>query len=57
MSHGTHRRRDRAGARHDGRVANLTLDDGPYSVITWEMRQKMAERFAGIDADPSWRWW
>jgi 2-oxoglutaroyl-CoA hydrolase len=38
---------------HDGRVANLTLDHGPYSVITWEMRQKMAERFADIDADPS----
>jgi 2-oxoglutaroyl-CoA hydrolase len=37
---------------HDGRVANLTLDHGPYTVITWEMRQRMAERFAEIDADP-----
>ncbi|HEY4466057.1 MAG TPA: enoyl-CoA hydratase/isomerase family protein [Streptosporangiaceae bacterium] len=37
---------------HDGRVANLTLDNGPYTVITWEMRQRMAERFAEIDADP-----
>jgi 2-oxoglutaroyl-CoA hydrolase len=36
---------------HDGRVANLTLENGPYSVITWEMRQRMAERFAEIDAD------
>lgn len=37
---------------HDGRVANLTLGNGPYTVITWEMRQRMAERFAEIDADP-----
>jgi 2-oxoglutaroyl-CoA hydrolase len=36
---------------HDGRVANLTLENGPYTVITWEMRQRMAERFAEIDAD------
>jgi 2-oxoglutaroyl-CoA hydrolase len=36
---------------HEGRVANLTLDNGPYTVITWEMRQRMAERFAEIDAD------
>jgi 2-oxoglutaroyl-CoA hydrolase len=37
---------------HDGQVAYLTLRNGPYTVITWEMRQVMAERFAEIDADP-----
>jgi 2-oxoglutaroyl-CoA hydrolase len=36
---------------HEGRVANLTLENGPHTVITWEMRQRMAERFAEIDAD------
>ena len=36
---------------HEGRVAHLTLENGPYTVITWEMRQRMAERFAEIDAD------
>lgn len=36
---------------HEGRVANLTLDHGRFNVITWEMRQVMAERFAEIDAD------
>jgi 2-oxoglutaroyl-CoA hydrolase len=36
---------------HGGRVANLTLDNGPYTIITWEMRQRIAERFAEIDAD------
>lgn len=35
----------------DGQVAAITLSNGPYTVITWEMRQKMAERFAEIDAD------
>ncbi len=35
----------------DGRVATLTLSHGDYTVITWEMRQRMAERFAEIDAD------
>ena len=38
---------------YDGRVAVLTLDHGRYNVITWEMRQVMAERFAEIDADPT----
>ena len=38
---------------HDGRVAELVLAHGPYTVITWEMRQLMAERFAEIDADPA----
>ena len=36
---------------HEGRVANLTLDHGKYTVITWAMRQQMAERFAEIDAN------
>ncbi len=36
-------------------VATLTLSNGPYTVITWEMRQKMAERFAEIDADEAVR--
>ncbi len=36
---------------YDGKVAVLTLDHGRYTVITWEMRQIMAERFAEIDAD------
>lgn len=36
---------------HDGHVAYLTLVNGPMSIVTWEMRQLMAERFAGIDAD------
>ena len=35
----------------EGAVATLTLSNGPYTVITWEMRQRMAERFAEIDAD------
>lgn len=38
---------------HDGRVAVLTLDHGRYNIITWEMRQVMAQRFAEIDADPT----
>lgn len=36
---------------HNGRVAYLTLSNGPYTVITWEMRALVAERFAAIDAD------
>jgi 2-oxoglutaroyl-CoA hydrolase len=36
---------------HDGRVAYLTLSHGKYTVITWEMRQLVAERFAEIDRD------
>ena len=40
---------------HDGRVAYLTLSHGRYTVITWEMRQLMADRFAEIDADPDVR--
>jgi 2-oxoglutaroyl-CoA hydrolase len=37
---------------NDGRVANLTLSHGKYTVVTWQMRQLVAERFAEIDADP-----
>jgi 2-oxoglutaroyl-CoA hydrolase len=40
---------------HDGRVAYLTLSNGPYTVVTWEMRQLVAERFAVLDADPDVR--
>jgi 2-oxoglutaroyl-CoA hydrolase len=40
---------------HDGRVANLTLAHGRYTIITWEMRQLMQERFVEIDRDPEIR--
>jgi len=40
---------------HDGRVAYLTLSHGRYTVITWEMRQRVAEVFAEIDRDPDVR--
>lgn len=40
---------------HDGRVAYLTLSHGKYTVITWEMRRRVAEVFAEIDADPDVR--
>ncbi|MGD9526285.1 enoyl-CoA hydratase/isomerase family protein [Pseudonocardia sp.] len=40
---------------HDGRVAYLTLSHGKYTVITWEMRQRVAEAFAGIERDPDVR--
>jgi 2-oxoglutaroyl-CoA hydrolase len=36
---------------HDGQVAYLTLSHGDYTVVTWEMRAKVAERFAEIDSD------
>lgn len=37
---------------HDGRVADLTLSRPErMNVITWEMRELMAARFAEIDAD------
>jgi len=39
------------GVTIDGPVATLTVSNGPYTVITWQMRQQMAKRFAGIDAD------
>jgi 2-oxoglutaroyl-CoA hydrolase len=39
----------------EGAVATLTLANGPHTVITWEMRQRMAERFAEIDADEAVR--
>jgi 2-oxoglutaroyl-CoA hydrolase len=35
----------------DGRIAYLTLSHGKYTVVTWEMRQLVADRFAEIDAD------
>lgn len=43
---------DRSG---DGRIAYLTLSHGRYTVVTWEMRRLVAERFAEIDADPGVR--
>ena len=39
------------GVKIDGPVATLTVSNGPYTVITWQMRQQMAKRFADIDAD------
>jgi 2-oxoglutaroyl-CoA hydrolase len=39
----------------DGRVAYLTLSHGKYTVVTWQMRQLVADRFAEIDADPDVR--
>jgi 2-oxoglutaroyl-CoA hydrolase len=38
-----------------GPIAYLTLSHGKYSVVTWEMRQLVADRFADIDADPDIR--
>jgi 2-oxoglutaroyl-CoA hydrolase len=35
----------------DGRIAYLTLSHGKYTVVTWQMRQLVADRFAEIDAD------
>jgi 2-oxoglutaroyl-CoA hydrolase len=40
---------------HDGQVAYLTLSHGGYTVVTMEMRAKMAERFAEIDRDSNVR--
>jgi 2-oxoglutaroyl-CoA hydrolase len=34
---------------HDGQVAYLTLSHGGYTIVTMEMRARMAERFAEID--------
>jgi 2-oxoglutaroyl-CoA hydrolase len=36
----------------DGRIAYLTLSHGKYTVVTWEMRQLVQDRFTEIDADP-----
>ncbi|MQA04605.1 MAG: enoyl-CoA hydratase/isomerase family protein [Streptosporangiales bacterium] len=36
---------------HDGRVVELTIDNGKYNIITWETRQVMADHFAEIDRD------
>jgi 2-oxoglutaroyl-CoA hydrolase len=38
-----------------GPIAYLTLSHGTYTVVTWEMRQLVADRFADIDADPDIR--
>lgn len=36
---------------HDGRVANLTLENGRFTIVTWEMRARVAELFLEIDRD------
>lgn len=36
---------------HDGRVAYLTLSNGPMTIITWEMREKVGRHFAELDRD------
>ncbi|HWD01319.1 MAG TPA: enoyl-CoA hydratase/isomerase family protein [Amycolatopsis sp.] len=36
---------------HEGQVAELTLSHGRFTIITWEMRERMAEVFAEIDTD------
>ncbi|MFI5606928.1 enoyl-CoA hydratase/isomerase family protein [Amycolatopsis sp. NPDC051903] len=36
---------------HDGQVAELTLSHGRFTIITWEMRQRMADLFTELDAD------
>jgi 2-oxoglutaroyl-CoA hydrolase len=41
----------RLNRTHDGQVAELTLSNGRFTIITWEMRTLMAERFAELDAD------
>jgi 2-oxoglutaroyl-CoA hydrolase len=43
------------GVTIDGPVATLTLSNGPHTVITWQMRQQMAEQFAQIDANEAVR--
>jgi 2-oxoglutaroyl-CoA hydrolase len=40
---------------HEGHVANLTLEHGRYNIVTFEMRRRVAECFAEIDADPEVR--
>jgi 2-oxoglutaroyl-CoA hydrolase len=40
---------------HDGRVGYLTLSHGRYTVITWEMRQLVADRFAELERDENVR--
>jgi 2-oxoglutaroyl-CoA hydrolase len=41
--------------RQDGRVGYLTLSHGRFTVITWEMRQLVAERFAELERDENVR--
>jgi 2-oxoglutaroyl-CoA hydrolase len=40
---------------HDGRIGYLTLSHGRYTVITWEMRQMVADRFAELERDENVR--
>src|ERR1700761_1802168 len=39
----------------DGQVAHLTLENGPYNIVTFETRRRMQELFAELDADPGVR--
>ena len=36
---------------HDGQAAHLTLENGPFNVVTFATRRRMQELFAEIDAD------
>lgn len=36
---------------HGGRVATVTLSNGRFNVITWEMRRLVGERFAELEHD------
>jgi 2-oxoglutaroyl-CoA hydrolase len=40
---------------HEGRVANLTLSNGRFNIVTMEMRRVMGQHFAEIDSDPGVR--
>lgn len=40
---------------HDGSIGYLTLSHGRYTVITWEMRQMVADRFAELERDENVR--
>jgi len=56
LTHGVDRWRGTAGAE-SGRAGGLpdAVPTARYTVITWEMRQLVANRFAEIDADPEIR--
>lgn len=47
--------RIRAERSHDGQAAHLTLDNGPYNVVTFETRRRMQELFTELDADDAVR--
>src|SRR5688572_29081207 len=46
----------RIDLQHDGAVAVLTLSrPGKFNAVTYEMRARVAEHFATLDADPAVR--